>query len=748
VKALLSIALMNQKLVSIFFLSLVVLCQVGCAVESDLEDNAGFNEDGFDGGSDTQGDDPGQTLENVIVQRTINATSNDVWVYFDFDSASVVYPENPEDDSQWDIAFKRFKIKLNGGVSGTAGVEVSALNNTVMSSAETSPNQLFFSDRVLNDLSDSELLQLGDNLFFSVCESGYDDTEAANYCLANKKVNRNHLNAEEFAYAFLTQGSGEMIEGDGSDGGPILGWYDYYFSENHILRPANDIWLLRSSEGNEFFVDMLGYYGLNEGDAESGTLAFQYKSLSTDGGTPQLGDEQLILELSSDVISGSAPLAVNFMATVQGASGNVDWVWNFGDGFDADQRNTIEHVFDESGTFEVTVAITDQRNVTVQKTLSIIVTDNTEEPIADAGDDRSEVLGASPSINITLDGSLSRDMDGEIVSYVWEGSDGIDPEDIASPDIIISSGGVYTFILTVTDNDGYTATDTVIISVDLPIAVIKFEELAGLDSTREFSFDASDSDDANGFIVSWLWDFGDGNSSDDETPIYSYEEGGIYSVKLTVTDDSGLTNTAISVVVAASLEIPASEDTYVYEFLGNQSDPNGDSGGIKVWNHESSHGGKAVINFDSVWLSEEVLSGDFQALLYLYQVCELEGFVSSCAGSDSPVVTDLVLQDTSWSEGDSNFSWGDIAEAPKSSFSLTQSNANNAWVAVDISDLVQTWVAAGNTGFGIALSQEAYAVIRDDNGSVTVSSFCDSESSSGICGSDNFSPYIEIKVTP
>ena len=53
------------------------------------------------------------------------------------------------------------------------------------------------------------------------------------------------------------------------------------------------------------------------------------------------------------------------------------------------------------------------------------------------------------------------------------------------------------------------------------------------------------STDANGHIVSWRWSFGDGNKSSDEDTNHTYSRVGRYKVTLTVTDNDGLTDTAI-----------------------------------------------------------------------------------------------------------------------------------------------------------------------------------------------------------
>ncbi|ATD00481.1 S8 family serine peptidase [Pseudoalteromonas spongiae] len=52
------------------------------------------------------------------------------------------------------------------------------------------------------------------------------------------------------------------------------------------------------------------------------------------------------------------------------------------------------------------------------------------------------------------------------------------------------------------------------------------------------------SSDRNNDIVSYLWDFGDGNTSTEATPVHAYAAAGNYSVSLTTTDAEGLSDTA------------------------------------------------------------------------------------------------------------------------------------------------------------------------------------------------------------
>ncbi len=53
-----------------------------------------------------------------------------------------------------------------------------------------------------------------------------------------------------------------------------------------------------------------------------------------------------------------------------------------------------------------------------------------------------------------------------------------------------------------------------------------------------------DASTAEGTIVEWRWDFGDGTTATEQNPTHAYQEAGTYTVKLTVRDEQGNADTA------------------------------------------------------------------------------------------------------------------------------------------------------------------------------------------------------------
>lgn len=509
------------------------------------------------------------SLSNGVGTQKLNATDNDKWVYFDLDRFAVVSPEDPYADNSWDIAFQRFKIKINSGVSGNGQVTAAVSREGGLLDVITSPEIQFLPDRSLLDLSDEEILRLGGNLFFSVCQQGFDDRDADNYCLANDVVNRNRLDLNTAAFAFLTLGSGVVFEADGTPGEAILGWYDYYPDENHLLRPSGDIWVINSSEGVKFAFEMLGYYGLPEGSAESGNIAFHYTpAADEDFVLPPPGAQQLGVSASADVISGSAPLLVNFSAESSGAIGSTTYTWNFGDGGTATGQ-AVAHTFNDAGGYTVSVTATDERGAAGGATSEVFIQVNAPDlgpvPVANAGADQDILLEErGGQVMVQLDGTASMDDDNNIASYVWSGEPL--PLAEAQPTVVLGEG-MYMFTLTVTDANGQSSQDTVTITVrapdnQLPDAVAIADVVTG-PAPLSVNFSGDQSSDPDGSLVNFAWDFGDGATANGVNATHVYTVPGQYAARLTVMDADGAMSVDIVAISVAAPILTAAIDSNV-----------------------------------------------------------------------------------------------------------------------------------------------------------------------------------------
>lgn len=245
---------------------------------------------------------------------------------------------------------------------------------------------------------------------------------------------------------------------------------------------------------------------------------------------------------SADVTSGKAPLTVTFDGSASTDPDNliVAYDWDFGEG-SVVGGVAPSHTYFTSGSYTVTLSVTDELGATDSTTLTILVSDNVA-PLANI--QATPTNGHAP-LQVFFDGTSSSDADGSIVSYEWDFGDGV-TDTGANPAHTYTSSGTYTATLTVTDDNGDTGTDTATINVGVPNVAPTAVAAASPTSGPEVlvvNFDASTSSDPDGSIASTVWDFGDGQTSANGNPTHTFTTAGSYTVTLTVTDDDGATDT-------------------------------------------------------------------------------------------------------------------------------------------------------------------------------------------------------------
>ena len=142
--------------------------------------------------------------------------------------------------------------------------------------------------------------------------------------------------------------------------------------------------------------------------------------------------------------------------------------------------------------------------------------------------------------------SYAYDPDGWVTDYYWDFGDGGWAYDSA-PIHTYTSPGVYTAWLTVTDDTGLSSWAAVNVSVtsgggNLPPSVsASGSPLSGF-APLSVAFNAA-AYDPDGYIASYYWDFGDGQSSNQAAPVHVYQAGN-FTASVTVTDNAGATASA------------------------------------------------------------------------------------------------------------------------------------------------------------------------------------------------------------
>ncbi len=155
-----------------------------------------------------------------------------------------------------------------------------------------------------------------------------------------------------------------------------------------------------------------------------------------------------------------------------------------------------------------------------------------------------------PPLEITFSGSASQGVDSPLVSYDWDFDDGSTAD---SPDAThtFEDKGVFSVSLTVTDAQGAVGSTVKTIQVLNRVPHADFR-ITPFGAPRDYpvQFDASQSSDPDGVIVSYLWDFGDGAQAEGMHVEHVFpQQQTEYVVTLTVIDDSGAANHSIRKVV-------------------------------------------------------------------------------------------------------------------------------------------------------------------------------------------------------
>jgi len=263
------------------------------------------------------------------------------------------------------------------------------------------------------------------------------------------------------------------------------------------------------------------------------------------------GSKYSVTELEQKVMVNAAPIAtisgpsrvtpntpVTFDATAsRDPDGSItSYNWFFSDG----TRKTgprIEHSFNRSGSFAVSLTVRDNREVS-----NSVDTDNTIVLVAPPPDITMKMPNAvCPGVPINFIDALSVNPEDSSLVNIKIGEKKISYGQAANHEFNVP--GKYRLTIELEDGSGNnreTIRQTIIVNGS-PEIYAEVPRKTTIGAANEMvRMDASNSFDPNGDILNYYWDLGDGTQQVGKTIQHQYQRSGIYTVLLTVMDDKGM----------------------------------------------------------------------------------------------------------------------------------------------------------------------------------------------------------------
>ncbi len=290
--------------------------------------------------------------------------------------------------------------------------------------------------------------------------------------------------------------------------------------------------------------------------ALEGTYQVKLTVTDDDGATGVVTNPVTVVRPANVLPTAAFSTGVNKLALSVDASDSADtdgtivsYAWDFGDGTTGTGQTT-SHTYLAADTYTVGLTVTDDRGGAATVTHTVTASANAA-PVAAFSKTVSKLA-------LSVDASDSADSDGTIASYAWDFGDGSNGTGKTASHTY-QSADTYSVRLTVTDNDG--TTDTVTHDVTAVANAAPVAAFSKTVSKLALSVDASDSADSDGTIASYAWDFGDGSNGTGKTASHTYQSADTYSVRLTVTDNDGTTDTVTHDVTAVANAAPVAAFT-------------------------------------------------------------------------------------------------------------------------------------------------------------------------------------------
>jgi gliding motility-associated-like protein len=312
------------------------------------------------------------------------------------------------------------------------------------------------------------------------------------------------------------------------------------FQDNSTGNPINWSWSLGNGSASSYQNPIATYF-----DAGTYTVKLKIKNTS---GQDSITKTAFItvyanpqISFNPSVTQGCFPLDVKFTNNSKAGSGTIsNYLWDLGDG-NIDTTVNVNHTYTSSGTFDITLKVTNSYGCYNALTKSDLIQIN--EGVNAGFNLTSLNICKTPATAIfenTTNGSGS-------LTYDWNFGDGL-KSNAASSSVThnYASSGSYNVLLTVQSSGGCSDTASLPLDVHIPVSSFSHTNATCLNQPLHFTNTSSPAP------ISCTWYFGDGSTSTDINPDKTFTATGSYTIKLVNNFSTGCSDSVTNSITVAT----------------------------------------------------------------------------------------------------------------------------------------------------------------------------------------------------